>query len=115
MYTLLHRTAFKISAKFRQKKFANFGKIQLNSSESLKKWDFRAVQRSTLCRSQRELSNAYLLAEFGFDTAENEPCKVWQERLRARHPEVAAGGSLQEMLVVATIETVTGVCNIRRR
>ena len=31
---------------------------------------------SALCRSRRELSNAYLLAKFGFDTAETEPCKV---------------------------------------
>ena len=31
---------------------------------------------SALCRSRRELSNEYLLAKFGFDTAENEPCKV---------------------------------------
>ena len=29
-----------------------------------------------MCRSRRELSNAYLLAKVGFDTAENEPCKV---------------------------------------
>ena len=29
-----------------------------------------------MCRSRRELSNAYLLAKFGFDTAENEPYKV---------------------------------------
>ena len=29
-----------------------------------------------MCRSRREPSNAYLLAKFGFDTAENEPCKV---------------------------------------
>ena len=36
----------------------------------------RAVQRSALCRSRRELSNAYLLANFGFDTAENELSKV---------------------------------------
>ena len=36
----------------------------------------RSVQRSALCRSRRELSNEYLLANFGFDTAENEPCKV---------------------------------------
>ena len=35
----------------------------------------RAVQRSTLCRSWRELSNEYLVAKIGFDTAENEPCK----------------------------------------
>ena len=34
------------------------------------------MQRSALCRSRRELSNAYLLAKIGFDTAENEPCKV---------------------------------------
>ena len=29
-----------------------------------------------MCRSRQKLSNAYLLAKFGFDTAENEPCKV---------------------------------------
>ena len=29
-----------------------------------------------MCRSRRELSNEYLLAKFGFDTAENKPCKV---------------------------------------
>ena len=28
---------------------------------------------SALCRSRRELSNEYLLAKFGFDTAENKP------------------------------------------
>ena len=27
---------------------------------------------SALCRSRRELSNAYFLAKFGFDTADNE-------------------------------------------
>ena len=35
------------------------------------------MQRSALCRSRRELSNAYLVAKFGFDTAENEPSKVF--------------------------------------
>ena len=34
------------------------------------------MQRSALCRSRRELSNEYLLAKVGFDTAENEPCEV---------------------------------------
>ena len=29
-----------------------------------------------MCRSRRELSNAYLLAKVGFDTAENEPFQV---------------------------------------
>ena len=36
----------------------------------------RTVQRSAFCRSRRELSNAYLLAKIGVDTAENEPCKA---------------------------------------
>ena len=48
----------------------NFGKMLT------KKWDYRAVQRSALCRSRRELSNAYFIAKFGLDTAENEPCQV---------------------------------------
>ena len=29
-----------------------------------------------MCGSKRELSNEYLLAKVGFDTAENEPCQV---------------------------------------
>ena len=37
------------------------------------------VQRSALCRSQRELSNEYLLAKIGVDTAENEPLEVLGE------------------------------------
>ena len=37
------------------------------------------MQRSALCRSRRELSNAYLLANIGVDTAENEPLEVWGE------------------------------------
>ena len=40
------------------------------------------MQRNALCRSRRELSNAYLLGTFGFDTAENEPSKVWPVRRR---------------------------------
>ena len=31
-----------------------------------------------------DLSNAYLLANFGFDTAESEPSKVWRRRRRRR-------------------------------
>ena len=34
------------------------------------------MRRSALCRSRREVSNAYLVAIIGFDTEENEPCKV---------------------------------------
>ena len=36
----------------------------------------RTVQRTAFCRSRRELSNVYLLAKFGFVTAENELSKV---------------------------------------
>ena len=42
-----------------------------------KNWDWRTVQRSALCRSRRELSNEYLLAKIGVDTAENEPLEIW--------------------------------------
>ena len=39
-------------------------------------FDSKTAQRSALCRSRRELSNAYLLANFGFDTAEKKASKV---------------------------------------
>ena len=32
---------------------------------------------ATVSRSRRELSNAYLLAKIGVDTAENEPLEIW--------------------------------------
>ena len=50
-----------------------------NKKLSLETDPTRAVQRSALCRSRRELSNAYFqnfLAKFRFDTAENEASKV---------------------------------------
>ena len=47
-----------------------------------KKCDFKAVQRSALCSSRQELSNDYLLAKFGFDTAENESSKIWPRPVR---------------------------------
>ena len=53
IYMLLQRSDLNILANFR------------------KNCDFRAVQRSALCRSRRELSDAFFLAKFGFDTAEN--------------------------------------------
>ena len=37
--------------------------------------DLRAVQKSAVCRSRRELSNAHLLANSGVDASENEPYK----------------------------------------
>ena len=60
-----------------------------NSTNFLKKYDFGAVQRSALCRSRRELSNAYLLAKFGFDTAENGPSKVCPIEQTERDPQLA--------------------------
>ena len=38
--------------------------------------DSKTVQRSALCRSRRELSNEYLVAKIGVDTAENELLEV---------------------------------------
>ena len=46
----------------------------------------KAVQRSALCRPRRELSNAYFLAKFGFDPAENEPCQVCKTEQRCCTP-----------------------------
>ena len=48
-------------------------------------WNFEigAVQKYVLfsksCRSRQELSDEYLLANIGVDTAENEPLKVWRK------------------------------------
>ena len=38
--------------------------------------DSKGAKACKACRSRQELSNDYLLARFGFDTAENEPLKV---------------------------------------
>ena len=60
--------------------FAKFSKFSKNSENFRKilaifqkRCDFRVVQRSALYRFWRELSNAFLLAKIGFDTAEIEP------------------------------------------
>ena len=44
------------------------------------------MRRSALCRSRRELSNAYFVAKIGFDTAENEPCQVCPMSASTAHP-----------------------------
>ena len=49
------------------------------------------MRRSALRRSRRELSNAYLLAKFRFDTAENEPSKVCELHLAGRGRQLRAG------------------------
>ena len=54
------------------------------------------MQKSVLCRSRQELSNEYLLAKIGFDTAENEPCNVCPiERCSSPFP-----GQVTEALVI---------------
>ena len=40
-------------------------------------WIPQAVQKRVLCRSRRDVFNEYLVAKIGFDTEENEPCKVF--------------------------------------
>ena len=46
-----------------------------------------------MCRSRRELSNEYLVAKIGVDTAENEPSKVdimdnENEKIPVVHPVI---------------------------
>ena len=50
-----------------------------------------------MCRSRRELSNAYLLAKFGFDTAENEPSKVCRRSPSTLWPRFVAGSHAAEL------------------
>ena len=47
-------------------------------TDLLKYWGLSGAKACTSCRSRRELSNEYLLAKIGVDTAENEPCKDLQ-------------------------------------
>ena len=61
---------------FRPHGFPGFGIRFQNGAKEFLGFDSKTVQRSAFCRSRRELSNAYLLAKFGFDTAENESFKV---------------------------------------
>ena len=44
----------------------------------------KCVDLCKSCRSRQELSNEYLPAKFGFDTAENEPLKVCQKLAKTR-------------------------------
>ena len=41
------------------------------------KFRARGAKVCKSCRSRQELSNEYLLAKIGVDTAENEPLEVW--------------------------------------
>ena len=55
--------------------------------------DTRDNRRSSspLWRSRRELSNEYLRAKFGFDTAENKPCQPCRIRTNSPYPGHASG------------------------
>ena len=44
-----------------------------------KNWVWSGAKVCQSCRSRKMLQNEYLLAKFGFDTAENEPLKVCQK------------------------------------
>ena len=45
----------------------------------LKFCDLSGAKVCNSCRSRQELSNEYLPAKIGVDTAENEPLKVWRK------------------------------------
>ena len=65
------------------------------------------MQRSASCRSWGELSNAYFVAEFGFDTAENEPCQAYQRLLRGPAAGEASGTrGLQDVLHARELQEV---------
>ena len=68
-------------AKFNQKMLKNENFI-IHSRKKfddfwLKFWSLSGAKVCESCRSRQELSNEYLLAKIGVDTAENEPLKVW--------------------------------------
>ena len=49
---------------------------KIRDENFLKYWGLSGAKACKSCRSRRELSNEYFLAKIGFDTEENEPCKV---------------------------------------
>ena len=46
---------------------------KIRDENFLKYWGLSGAKACKSCRSRQELSNEYLLAKIGFDTAENEP------------------------------------------
>ena len=70
-----------------------------------------------MCRSRRELSNAYLLAKIGVDTAENEPIEVWGKfnsifirLLNERYLWTTRAGALEALAAdYAAIERIRGL------
>ena len=61
-----------------QKQIGDFKISEILRSERCKNFllDSKGAKACKSCRSRQELSNDYLLAKSGIDTAENEPLKV---------------------------------------
>jgi hypothetical protein len=92
-------------------KICRFCKHQQNVQQVLTKKlrlknDSKTVQRSTFCRSRRELSNAYFLAKFGFDTAENEPCQVSWCFLSGNHFRLLSDNKQRGLYVEPSIQSL---------
>ena len=76
------------------------------------------------CRSRQQVSNEYLLAKFGVDTAENEPLKVRQKLAKSqnrsqkktqRHAlEFAVGRRVAFPYLSAQLARGLGVCALER-
>ena len=67
-----------------------------------------------MCRSRRELSNAYLLAKFGFDTAVNGPSKVWRYGVWTPHPPQGSTGAISTTQVeIVPFLKKPGFCTLR--
>ena len=78
---------------FRQRfgKFSEILKIKLWTCEKNDEiwrafWMLSGAKACKSCRSRQDLSNEYLLAKFGFDTAENEPLEVLMKWLSTPSP-----------------------------
>ena len=67
----------------------------------------KSVYSNKSCRSRQELSNEYLLAKLGVDTAENGPLKAyqqlaksWGKRYKKHRPPEATRGYSKDALQV---------------
>ena len=58
-------------------KSGKIAEILQNLRKSSRIWVRSGAKVCQSCRSRKMLKNDYLLAKIGFDTAENEPSKVW--------------------------------------
>ena len=55
---------------------SNFENAKKFDENLLKYWGLSGAKACKSCRSRQELSNEYLIANFGLDPAENESVKV---------------------------------------